>query len=40
MRDAEWGGIRIAAVPMGEKENGRKRIKGGEAMGRGAEKME
>lgn len=28
MRDAEWGGIRIAAAPMGEKENGRKEDKG------------
>lgn len=28
MRDAEWGDIRIAAVPMGEKENGRKEDKG------------
>lgn len=28
MRDAEWGGICIAAIPMGEKGNGRKEDKG------------
>lgn len=31
MRDAEWGGIRIAAAPMGKKEKERKedKVRGG-----------
>lgn len=38
MRDAEWGGICIAAMPMEEKENGRKEDKG--RVGNGEEETE